>query len=246
MLLVERAWTDLGRDGRALALGGVAVALAAVALVIRGRGAPEAERRRLAGTLLSAAVVSGASVAVVLSESEHGTLATGLTGVVLGAAAYAVVRSLVGQLVLLGAALTAATGVLVSLGTDTTWPYGLAVAAVGAAWVLLAAYGPLGERVAGVTLGFAVLAVGTNLVAGDEATTVLGYLLSFLAAAGAVAVYLRARRWPVLAVGLTALLVVVFRVVADVTGTSLAAVWVVLALGLVLLAASGWVLSRRS
>jgi hypothetical protein len=246
LLLVGRAWEDLGQGGRALVLGGAAVALAAAALVIRGRGALEAERRRLAGTLLSAAVVAGASVAAVLGGGRHGLLATGLTGLVLGATAYALVRSLVGQMVTLAAAVATATGVLASLEADATWAYGLAVAAVGAVWVVLAAYGPVAERVAGVTLGFAVLAAGTHLVAEDRATTVLGYVLSFLTAAAAVAVYLRARRWPVLAVGLAALLVVVFQVVSDVTGTSLAAVWVVLALGLVLLAASGWVLRRRA
>jgi hypothetical protein len=152
----------------------------------------------------------------------------------------------VGHVVLLAAAVTTATGALVSLGADATWQYGLAVAVVGAGWVWIAAYGLLAEPLAGGTLGFAVLAIGTQLVAEDDATRVVGYLLSFLAAAAAVAVYLRARRWPVLAVGLVALLVTVFRVVADVTGASLTAVWVVLALGLALLAASGWVLRART
>jgi hypothetical protein len=244
LLLVSRAWSDLGRGGRALVLGGAAVVLAAAALAVRGRGTPEPERSRLAGTLLSGAVVAGAGVAAVLAPGRYGLLVTGLTGLALGAAAYAVVPTLAGQVVLLGAATAAATGAVPALGAGAPWAYGLAVAAVGAVWVILAAYGPLGERLAGVTLGFAVLAAGTNLVTADETTRTLGYLLSFLAAAAAIAVYLRARRWPVLAVGLAALLLVVFRVVADLTGTSLAAVWVVLALGVALLAGSTWILRR--
>jgi hypothetical protein len=137
------------------------------------------------------------------------------------------------------------TGVLVNVGADTAGPYGVAVAAVGAVWLGLAWWGVLSEPVAAVVLSLIVLYAGSQMVTSGTTRT-WGYAMTTATAVVAIAIYVRSRRWPVLAVGVVALMTVLLEVVLDVFGESLAALWVVLTVGLVLLVVSGVVLRTRS
>jgi hypothetical protein len=253
LLLVSMSWADLGRGGRVAVLAGTAVALFTAGTVIGG-GTPgglrllrdaEPERRRLVSTLWSAGVVAAGGAAAVAVSDENGTLAAGGVALVLGAAGYALVPSLLGQLVLLGAALLTTTGALVTAGVDSSVAYGVVTAAAGAVWILLAWLGAFTERVSGVALGLAVVFTGAQVVTWTDGAQVWGYAMTTVTAFAAVAVYIRSRRWIFLALGLVALMTVVLQVVLDVFGQSLTALWLVLAVGLVLLAVSGVVLRTR-
>jgi hypothetical protein len=205
----------------------------------------EPERRRLVGTLFAGAAVAGAGAVGVAVPDDEALLATGLAGLVLGLAGYLLTPSLLGQLVVLAGAIGTVTGVPAAAQVDESAVYGVAVLAVGAIWVALAWRRLLVEPVAGVGLGFAVMFAGAQMSVVDDQTRFLGYALTAVTAAAAIAVYAGTRRWVALAVGLVALLTLVFEVVTDLTGGSLQAVWVVLVLGIGLLTVSGIVLRSR-
>lgn len=254
MLLVSTAWADFGPAGRSAVLAGTAVALVAAAVVIGGgsprqlrrlRGPVEPERRRLVSTLLSAGVTAGGSAAGVAVQGDNHLIVGGTVTLVLAAVAYTLVPSLLGQLVALGGAVLTANGVLVSAGVDDVVPYGLATAAIGAVWIVLVWLDVLAEPVAGVTLGLVVVFAGAQLVTSSEPLRAWGYAMTTATAVAAVAIYIRSRRWILLAVGLVALMTVVLEVVLDAFGQSLLALWLVLAVGLALLAVSGVVLRSR-
>jgi hypothetical protein len=255
ILLVSRSWDDLGPAGRSIVLGSTAVALIAAGAVIGGvvpqrlrrlRGPVEPERRRLVSTLFSAGVTAAGSAGGVASEGDHSLLIAGVIALALGTIAYVLVPSLLGQLVLLAAAVSTVTGVLIVAGVDTPVPYGLAVAAVGAVWLGLAWWGALAEPVAAVVLSLVVLFSGAQMVTSSDPVRTWGYAMTTATAVVAIAIYVRSRRWPVLAAGIVALMTVVLQVVLDVFGESLAALWVVLTIGLALLVVSGVVLRTRS
>jgi hypothetical protein len=254
LLLVSRAWEALGTGGRSGLLAATAVILAVAGWVIGGgapgqlrrlRGAVEPERRRLVSTLFAGAAVAGAGAVGVAVPDDEALLATGLAGLVLGLAGYLLTPSLLGQLVVLAGAIGTVTGVPAAAQVDESAVYGVAVLAVGAIWVALAWRRLLVEPVAGVGLGFAVMFAGAQMSVVDDQTRFLGYALTAVTAAAAIAVYAGTRRWVALAVGLVALLTLVFEVVTDLTGGSLQAVWAVLVLGIGLLTVSGIVLRSR-
>ena len=255
LLLVSRSWTTLGPVGRSIVLGATALALIAVGVFIGGvlpqrlrrlRGPEEPERRRLVSTLLSAGVIAAGSAGGVAAVQDDSRLVVaGVISLALGTVAYVLVPSLLGQLVILSAAASTVTGVLVNVGADTAGPYGVAVAAVGAVWLGLAWWGVLSEPVAAVVLSLIVLYAGSQMVTSGTTRT-WGYAMTTATAVVAIAIYVRSRRWPVLAVGVVALMTVLLEVVLDVFGESLAALWVVLTVGLVLLVVSGAVLRTRS
>jgi hypothetical protein len=112
-------------------------------------------------------------------------------------------------------------------------------------WIVLVWFDVLTEPVAGVTLGLAVVFIGAQMVTSSEPTRVWGYAMTTATAVAAMAIYVRSRRWILLAVGLVALMTVVLEVVLDAFGQSLLALWLVLAVGLALLAVSGVVLRSR-
>ena len=141
-------------------------------------------------------------------------------------------------------ALLAATGVTVELEVDRPAPIGLIVLGVGLVWTLLAWRAVLVEAVPGLAAGLAVMLAGSQGVIADEPVKAYGYGLLALGCAAAFAAYLWRRRWLVLAVGLVGFISLVVQLANEIAPDSVGVVWVLLAIGAVLLVISAVTLRR--
>jgi hypothetical protein len=238
-VLVGQQWDQLGRPGRVTVLSAVAVVLA----VAGARGATvgtrgvralrrpgHAARRRLASTLLTGAVAAAAGTAAVLVPSSP-ALAAGIAAVLTVIAAQIVASSAVTETAALGSVCLLAAAVLAEIGAATV-PTVLTFAAVGAGWLLLACAGAFTVPTPATVLGLTVLTgAGATGAFSDAPARTVGLALLAAQAAGCLAAFIRAGRWPAAAAAVAALVLLVLRV----TGDSLGPVVAVLIAGLVLL-----------
>lgn len=256
-LFLFTSWSVLGTVGRVTSLAAIGAVLAAAgaALVLRVpparlRAGEDPPRRRLVSTLWAFATCSlggaagvAASSATGTEPSDPGLPAGGLVVLIFGAAAYALVPGLAGQLVAWIGALTAWTGLVDLAGIEFAGidrselmigPGYVGIAVAGAA---LAVRGLVRERT-----GAGVVAVLTALIGaqfplvGD--TDALAYVLTAAVAVAGFTAYLRWGDVPYLAGGVLAATLVVPEVADDVAGDTLSVPGILLVAGLTLLLAS--------
>jgi hypothetical protein len=238
-VLVGQQWEELGRSGRVAVLSAVAVVLAAAGTAVATAGTGDvrahrrpghAARRRLASTLLTGAVAAVAGTAAVLVPSAP-VLAAGIAAVVTVLAAQFLAPSAVTETAALGSVCLLAGAVLAEAGASAV-PTVLTFAAVGAGWLLLARAGAFTVPTLATVLGVTVLTCAGATGAFTEAPVrTVGLVLLAAQAAGCLAAFIRAGRWPAAAAAVAALVLLVLRV----TGDSLGPVVAVLIAGLVLL-----------
>ncbi|WP_374929221.1 hypothetical protein [Kytococcus sedentarius] len=263
-LLGAQFWGDLTAWQRAALLGTIgAVLLAGAAVAARvatgsWAGARDASLRTrlLVGTLVTAGTIAAAvSFALVVDElwapepyDPYNIATTAGAGLAIVLLAVAHLRS---PSALLHVALGAAIVVLLAAVHLGEWPdselrRALIVLAVGALWLLLLALRAWAEPAVGAGIGSLLLLVGAQLLltldtpAWAHAATLAVALLLF-------ALYWALGHWPLLAVGVLAITVVVTEALMEWTDGSLGAGGAVLVAGLCLLAGSGAavVLRRR-
>jgi hypothetical protein len=249
-VLVGQQWDGLGRPGRVAVLTAVALVLAvagaAVATArpggVRALRRPEhAARRRLASTLLAGAVAAIAGTAAVLVPSSP-ALAAGIVAVVAVVAAQRIAPSAVTETAALGSVCLLAAAVLTETAA-TAVPAVLTFAVVGAGWLLLVRAGAFTVPTLATVLGLTVLTVAAGTGAFTEAPVrTVGLVLLAAQAAGCLAAFVRAGRWPSAAAAVAALVLMVLRV----TGDSLGPVVAVLIAGLALLGSGAAMLLVRT
>lgn len=258
VLFATREWADLSVTQRVGMLAGVAVVLAAAGvlttataggrLAIRERVLDA--RRRLAGTLVTAAAVAAAAAVLVAvvdwvestsSEQESGEL-IGLAGsgtlLVLAVLGYLYVPSLVGQLAAGFATVYLVPFALMALDVYGPVLHGLLVVVVGGGWLLLAETGRWREVLPARVVGAAMLVAGAQLPIGSEHHPWVAYLGLLVVAGVGFSVYVVRRAWPYLAAGVAGVTLAVPEALLDWTQGSLGTAGVLLVAGLTLLGAS--------
>lgn len=259
-LFLFTSWPSLGTAGRVTSLAAIAavLVLAGAALVrrvppARLRSGDDPRRRRLVSTLWGFAACSLGGAAGVAASSGTGTgdgdpglLVGGLTVLIAGVGAYALVPGAAGQLVVWIGGLTAWTGLvdLLQIG-DSSPMYGIGYVAIGTAGVALAVRGIARERTLAGVVGVLAALLGGQLPLIGE-TDEVAYVLTAAVAVAGFAAYLRLRDWPLLAGGVLAATLVVPEVAHDVAGDTLSAPGILLLAGVTLLAASAAGLRVRS
>lgn len=247
-LFLVQTWSDLGDGGRLTALVFVTAVLGIAGLVARGAAPLAASRRRLGGTLLTAAAcAAGFSVGLAVDlgddpewgELDLSTFAATVTVAVAAAAGYGLARTPVGQLGILGGVIATVTQIVDAAHESHygLW-VGLALLGIGAGWLAFAEAGAFAEQITARALGSALAFFGAQLtwIADDQST--LAYVLTAGVAVAGVALYLTRGGWPYLAAAVLGVTLVVPEAVNDWTDGSLGAVGGVLIAGVALLAAS--------
>jgi hypothetical protein len=253
VVFVTQEWANLSLAQRVggLVLAAVALAGGAVALLIVG-GARTADpletlRGRLASTLFCASAVT-AAVAVGelgadrLDEEGGGwvVLAAASTAMVLGLVFYLVLPSLLNQLLIAGAAFAAIPSGLDVYGEPglDMLAFSLVVLGLGTFWLVLAETGVWRERTTGRFIGLGLVLLGAQLALGEEDIAWVAYLLTALAGAAAVAMYVVLRSTPYLVAGVVAVTLVVPEAVLDWTEGLLGPVGILLVAGVTLIVTS--------
>lgn len=251
-LFVLRSWDDLGDAGQVSFLAAVTLVLAVAggyAVASRREVGGGDVRRRLSGTLLTGAALSAAvtvNVAIeVFVDATFGDvywpgIAAGVVVAAGSAVAYRFTSTAVGLVGMIGGALDVAMNLgsgLAPSGDDEAIGVGLAVFAVGAAWVLLTEIGVFDQRTVARTLGTVAVLFGSQVTSFTDVSW-LGYLLSVVVVAVGVWLYLTRQDWPYLAAAVVAVTLVVPEAVSDWTEGSLGVVGGVLLAGITLLLAS--------
>jgi hypothetical protein len=251
-LFFADAWDSFGRGEQGGILAGIAVLLAAAALVLvrTGGGArrptepAQQVRRRLGSVLLTgAAGAAGFAVGVLVNdpatytEDSRAVLAGALAALAVAVAGYRLAPSVAGQL---GAAVAAFTAVLAGLdlrGDADALRIGGLVLLLGLAWLLLAERGVWREDESARVIGVTLALVGAQLPLFDDHASV-GYVATAAVGVAAFARYVLRPAWPYLAGGVVALTLAVPEALADWTDGSLGSAGVLLATGVTLLVAS--------
>lgn len=262
-LFVVRSWDDLGDVGQVSFLAGVAAVLGVAGIVaLPGRGGTAAAdvRRRLSGTLLTAAALAaGVAAGVALEVFTDRTFGDLYWPGILGgavtcagaAAAYRFSSTAVGLIGMLGGALAVATNVGSWIATESAYEslgVGGSVFAVAVVWALLTETGAFDQPTVARTLGAAVAVFGAQAASFSEDLSWVGYLMSVLIVGVGVWLYLTRLDWPYLAAAVIAVTLVVPEAVSDWTEGSLGVVGGVLVAGVTLLVASyaGYRLRRET
>lgn len=246
-LFLTGSWDSLGQTARVVILGGLsAVLLCAGALVAATSGQPvrqlgndrDSARRRLVSVLWTFASASAAGAAG-LGVDGWEVVAASAVGLLVGAVAYALVASAVGQLGMWLASIALVTSLVSEIGDDPAMPaYAVALVALGVAWVALGLTRVVREREVALTTGATIALIGAQLpvLSGDHPGA--AYALTSLVAVAGFTGYLRTRSWAVLGAGVLATTLVVPEALSDWTGGSLSAAGSLLIAGLTLLGAS--------
>ena len=256
-LFLAQQWADFSDTLQVVVLAVIAVLLAVagfVAVRVGGGYEPlrtggDEVRRRLSAALLTAAAAAAAitvgRVVEIQTRSASGNgswpvLSGAITLLVLGAIAYALVPSLLGQLAMLVAVfmgVTAGWSTVDEMQTSTLWP-GLTFLVIGLGWVALAESGVFSEVWAARGIGAGLTLFGAQFVRFGDDHNDLAYLLMLAVAIGAFVMYLRRVAWPYLVVGVLGTTLVVPEAIIDWTEGSLGPAGGVLVAGLTLLGAS--------
>lgn len=254
-LFVAQEWEQLGFAARVALLAVVSlVLLVAGGVVARGASprrtpaAPSSDvRRRLAGALLgfgalATAFLVGHVVDELASLSDRDVYWPAMLGAFAGAVVaslgYRLAPTALGLVAVLGGLVTA-TASFAPLAADHEGTLaGVLLLALGALWLGATELGWFGELTVARVLGVVVTLVGAQVPVLAGTDVWLGYLMTAALVAVGLALYLRSRDWPYLAVAVLATTLVVPEAVSDWTEGSLGAVGGVLVTGLTLLLAS--------
>ncbi len=203
-------------------------------------------RRRLAGSLITAAGLSAGILVLTLGEKvtadlgrvDWSSVLAGVVLLVLGAFGYRMAPTVLGLVGTIGGAVVATTSLV-----DGVQAYdvvaGIALMLLGLLWLTLTERGWFHESTASRSLGVVVALVGAQLpVMGGGGHAWLGYLMTLGVVVAGIVLYLRTLVWPYLAVAVIGVTLVVPEALGDWTGGSLGAVGGVLVTGITLLVAS--------
>lgn len=256
VLLLATEWDDLGLAGQVgvPALASVATWIVSILLwrgVLGAVLAADTGRRLVGALTAAAAVLTGITLMVWLTRgftedyaawhlSVSAAAAFGL--VVLG---YRLAPSAVGHLVAAGSAALALTNGAQTAGLEETATAALAgglLLVLAVSWAEATREGLLAEPVLGQVVSGASAVAGSVviMVSGEEGTAHrwMGYAVMGCVAAVALLVYVRARSWPALVVGVLLLVILTPTVLSDITDGSLGLWGVMLAAGATLLTLS--------
>lgn len=248
-LFTMEAWNDLGKVGHVVFLSVIAIVLALAGFgAVRSRLA-EQTKRRLSGTLLTAAAVTvGVTVGVAIEDFTDlppgGVYWPAFFGGLVAAAgsviAYRISSTALGLLGMLGGTLVAAIDFASERAANNYEPLcvGAAFLIVGVGWLILTERGVFEEVTIARALGAAAALFGAQIATVNDVSSWVGYLLTILVAGAAVWLYLKKIDWPYVAVAVIAVTLVVPEMVSDWTEDSLGAVGGVLVAGVTLLIAS--------
>ncbi len=251
VFLADR-WSALSTTGRVSTLAAIGVVLFGAALTVLRTGGAEREtdsgvRRRLASALTSgsaAALGFGAGVLVDAHTRPSSNLPWLLASVVVlavAAAGYLLAHSALGQLVLAAGAVSAVSAVVAMTevsGRFSEIPFAVGFAALGVVWLVLAERHVFWEPYVGLATGCALFLYGAQYPVMDGTTPWVGYLVTAVAAAAGVWLYVRSRALPYLVTAVAAITLVVPEALLDWTEGSLGTAGMLLATGLTLLLAS--------
>jgi hypothetical protein len=160
-----------------------------------------------------------------------------VTMMALGAVGYRLAPTVLGQLVIAGAAVYAVPMGLEAFFWAQALNTGLLILTLGAAWLLLAELGWSRETMAARVIGSLLVVVGAQIPVGSSHEWV-GYLATILVAIAGFGMYVGRRAWPYLAVGVAGVTLAVPEALLDWTEGSLGTAGVLLVAGLTLLGAS--------
>ena len=252
VLFFVNQWGNLTRGGQIAVLSGIALLLAAAALVLTvtggGRGALltdlQAVRRRLASVLsVGAALATGFAVGLavqdpdVYTDDSRGVLVGAGAALLVALGGYLLAPSTVGQLAMAVAAFVMVPSALDTGGDVSSTAMGLIVVAIGLVWLTIAELDRWHEQLVGRIIGCALLLVGAQIPLFEDPQW-LGYTLTALVAAGAFTAYVVRPTWPYLATGVVGATLAVPEALTDWMPGSLGSAGALLAAGVTLLVAA--------
>ncbi len=237
-LLFGEIWSDLLIGGRIALVATLTAALLIAGLVVRR--AATAAMGRLASVLLTGSVATFAWLAGIIAKDVL-DLRSAVVGVVVSATAlvvavvlYVTRQGALLQLAVLASliALLVSTSMLPQLPVDLPWQGGL-VAAIGAAWMLLARGGWHQPRLLADFTGAALILIGGQIAAA-QTIRIAALSLTVLAAAAFVTAAVRFDAFHLLVVGAIGLFAVVPQLVFEIFGDVIGAPATLLLVGLLL------------
>jgi hypothetical protein len=250
VVFLAEQWAALSTTGRVSTLAAIGVVLFGAALVVLRTGGAEGDtdsgvRRRLASALTSgSAAALGFGAGVLVDAQAQEDLAPWLVGsvVTLGvsAAGYLLARSALGQLAMAVGAVSAVSAAIAMTevsGELSELPSAFGFAALGVVWLVLAERHVFWERSVGLAAGCVLVLYGAQYPVVDSTTPWVGYVMTALAAAAGVWLYVRSRALPYLVTAVVAITLVVPEALLDWTDGSLGTAGMLLATGLTLLVA---------
>jgi hypothetical protein len=252
VLFFANQWGNLTRGGQIAVLSGIALLLAAAALVLTatggGRGALRAEaeavRRRLTSVLsVGAALATGFAVGLAVqdpavhSDDSRGVLAGAGAALLVALGGYLLAPSVVGQLAMAVAAFLMVPAVLDTGGDVSGTAMGLIVLAIGLVWLTLAELRVWHEDLAGRLIGCTLVLIGAQMPVFEDPQW-LGYTLTALVAAAAFTGYVVRQAWPYLATGVVAATLAVPEALTDWMPGSIGSAGALLLAGVTLLVAA--------
>lgn len=253
-LFLAQQWRNISEAGQVATLAGITVALAVVTTVVARVGSGYAAlragrdevRRRLTAALatataLGAAITVGRQVSILDEDfTSWPQLLGALTMLVLGALAYALVSSALGQVAMVGAIFMATVSGLdlVYDGDVSALAMGSILLGAGLLWLVAAESGIFREQVVARALGSALTLFGAQTVLFDGEHNNVAYALMAAVAVAGFLMYMRTVAWPYLVVGVLGVTLVVPEAIIDWTEGALGPAGAVLVVGLTLLGAS--------
>ena len=258
VFLVGR-WESLSPGEQVGLLTAAAVVLAAAGVVlglVGGglsvlRSEEQPVRRRLAGVLFagSAGVAAIAALVQVDSMDVSGSapgLAASLTLFVLGVLGYVLAPTMLGQAVVAVGAVFSVPQALEVLGIreSVEWGgpdaivFGIAVLAIGLAWLALGEKDVWREVASARVIGCGICLAGAQIPLGSADRSWVAYVLTTLVAVTGFAVYVTRQAWPYLAVGVVGLTLVVPEALLDWFEGAMGPAGVLLVAGVTLLGTS--------
>lgn len=254
LLLVGLNLADLGDTNAALLLAGYAVVLIVAAVLVasgpaalvRLRDDRTAIRRRLVAVLL--AVSSGpAALAAAVYADDNATLWSGLVGLVVAVAAYAVMPGVPGLLAM--AILSAvATGGAQAIPDHQPLLLTFSFIGLGVLWAVVAVSSLVKPRHIALAVGAIFGIAGAQLALDSDGNNPWAYGLTFVLALLCFVGYWIERATVLLALGVVSTTIAVPEAIMDWTDDSLSGPAILLVSGVVLVAASAlglWLRSRR-
>jgi hypothetical protein len=191
-ILLGTQWDAMTKAVRAASLGGVTLALLAMAALLAVGNSPV--RRRVASVLVAIASGTAAVTAGVLAEHWEGT-AAGVTGLVVAVIGYAVLRSLILLLAMGVHTIVAAAAVAGDGWTSNELALTLVFLAAGAVWFGLALANVLTPVPVALGIGGTIAIIGGQIGLTVEDASWWGYGTTFAVALICFAVY-SVQRWP--------------------------------------------------
>ncbi|MFD8496051.1 DUF2157 domain-containing protein [Amycolatopsis sp. NPDC059657] len=248
VLLVASTWQRLSEFSRTLLVGGSAVLLLFAGVVVAGglvrmvRRDVGAVRARLSGVLLglaAVAVVMTVGIALPAESGRWGLAGSFASGLVVAAAAYALLPTVAGLIAMAGLGFTTVVSFVDAIAGVGPLVMGLALCGYGVVLTAAALGGLLRERPVGVGIGLGISIFGAQQPLGGDGTAPWAYLLTLAIGVGCFLLYRWQRTWVPLVAGIVAVTLAVPEAVWDFTGGELAGAVLVLVAGAVLLIASG-------